>query len=104
MSYSNSVSFIELLHGEVCMCNNRVFIKKVIKLTENFNGNKTGFVRPGHNYFVCLLCVDGRVSKIQSQLYTNRTHITLTKWIWSIKITGCSYNFQASIDKSLPVQ
>ena len=56
--YSNSVSFIELLrifasyvHGEVCA--KIVFRKKVIKLkrlkiTSNFYGNKTGFVRSGH--------------------------------------------------------
>ena len=55
--YSNSVSFIELLrsfciHGEACakiLCSEKELLNlKDSKLTQNFYGNKTGFVRPGH--------------------------------------------------------
>ena len=55
--YSNSVSFIELLrsfciHGEACakiVCSEKELLNlKDSKLTQNFYGNKTGFVRPGH--------------------------------------------------------
>ena len=55
--YSNSVSFIELLrsfciHGETCakiLCSEKELLNlKDSKLTKNFYGNKTGFVRPGH--------------------------------------------------------
>ena len=57
--YSNSVSFIELLrsfciHGEVSakiLCSEKELLKLIVKdskLTQNFYGNKTGFVRPGH--------------------------------------------------------
>ena len=57
--YSNSVSCIEFLriyciHGEVCakiLCSRKeLLILKDSKLTQNFQGNKTGFVRQGHNY------------------------------------------------------
>ena len=60
MCYSNSVSFIELLtqfrifciHGEVCAeilySEKELLNLKNSKLTQNFYGNKTGFVRPGH--------------------------------------------------------
>ena len=57
MCYSNSVSFIELLrivciHGKVCakiLCSQKELLNlKDSKLTKNFYGNKTGFVRPGH--------------------------------------------------------
>ena len=57
MCYSNSVSFIELLrsfyiHGEACakiLCSEKELLNlKDSKLTQNFYGNKTGFVRPGH--------------------------------------------------------
>ena len=59
MCYSNSVSFIELLrsfciHGEVCakiLCSEKELLNlKDSKLTQNFYGNKTGFVRSGHIY------------------------------------------------------
>ena len=55
--YSNSVSFIGLLriyciHGEICatiLClGKELLILKDSKLTQKFEGNKTGFVRPGH--------------------------------------------------------
>ena len=55
--YSNSVSFIELLrrfclYGEACaklLCSEKELLNlKDSKLTQNFCGNKTGFVRPGH--------------------------------------------------------
>ena len=58
--YSNFVSFIELLrsfciHGEVCakiLCSEKELLNlKDSKLTQNFYGNKTGFVRPGHILF-----------------------------------------------------
>ena len=51
------LSFIELLrifciHGEVyakILCSEKELLKlKDSKLTQNFYGNKTGFVRPGH--------------------------------------------------------
>ena len=57
--YSNSVSFIELhrifyLRDEVCtkvLCSEKELLNlKDSKLTQNVYGNKTGFVRPGHNY------------------------------------------------------
>ena len=57
MCYSNSVSFIELLrsfyiHSEACakiLCSEKELLNlKDSKLTQNFYGNKTGFVRPGH--------------------------------------------------------
>ena len=57
MCYSNSVSFVELLrsfciHGEACakiLCSEKELLNlKDSKLTQNFYGNKTGFVRPGH--------------------------------------------------------
>ena len=57
MCYSNSVCFIELLrsfciHGEACakiLCSEKELLNlKDSKLTQNFYGNKTGFVRPGH--------------------------------------------------------
>ena len=59
--YSNSVSFIELLrifciHGKVCakiLCSEKELLNlKDSKLTQNFYGNKTGFVRPGHIFFL----------------------------------------------------
>ena len=59
MCYSNSVSFIELLrsfciHGEACakiLCSEKELLNlKDSKLTQNFYGNKTGFVRPSHIY------------------------------------------------------
>ena len=59
--YSNSVSFIELLrsfwiHGGVCakiLCSEKELLNlQDSKLTRNFYGNKTGFVRPGHIYTV----------------------------------------------------
>ena len=68
--YSNSISFIALLrifyiYGEVCaeiLCSEKELLNlKDSKLTQNFYGNKTGFVRPGHNlqfkhfHFVSLL-------------------------------------------------
>ena len=55
--YSNSVSFIELLrrfclYGEACaklLCSEKELLNlKDSKLTQNFCGNKTGFVRPGN--------------------------------------------------------
>ena len=54
MCYPNFVSFIELLrsfciHGEACakiLCSEKELLN--LKLTQNFYGNKTGFVRPGH--------------------------------------------------------
>ena len=61
MCYSNSVSCIEFLriyciHGEVCakiLCSGKeLLIFKDSKLTQNFQGNKTGFVRPGHIYSI----------------------------------------------------
>ena len=55
--YSNSVSFIELLIGvsaymvklvlKYCVQKELLNLKDS-KLTQNFYGNKTGFVRPGH--------------------------------------------------------
>ena len=57
--YSNSVSFIELLrifciYDEVCAkiwCSEKDILNlKDSKLTQNFYGNKTGFVRLGHIY------------------------------------------------------
>ena len=66
--YSNSVSFIKLLrsfciHGEACakiLCSEKELLNlKDSKLTQNFYGNKTGFVRPGHTYI----------------FYTNMLHI-----------------------------
>ena len=63
MCYSNSVRFIELhrsfcIHGEVCakiLCSEKELLNlKDSKLTENFYGNKTGFVRPGHILQFCL--------------------------------------------------
>ena len=59
--YSNSVSFIELLrifciHGEVCakiLCSEKELLNlKDLKLTQNFYGNKTGFVRLGHIIYI----------------------------------------------------
>ena len=57
-SYLHSVSFIGLLriyciHGEVCakiLCSGKELAINFenSKLTQNFYGNKTGFVRPGH--------------------------------------------------------
>ena len=55
--YSGSVSFIELLrifciYGEICakiLCSEKELLNlKYSKFTQNFYGNKTGFVRPGH--------------------------------------------------------
>ena len=55
--YLNSVSFIELLrsfciHGEACakiLCSEKELLNlKDSKLTQNFYGNKTRFVRTGH--------------------------------------------------------
>ena len=57
MCYSNSASFIELLRsfciqGEACA--KILYLEKELlnlkdsKLTQNFYGNKTGFVRLGH--------------------------------------------------------
>ena len=60
--HSNSVSFIELLrsfciHGEACakiLCSEKELLNlKDSKLTQNFYGNKTGFVRLGHIYIKC---------------------------------------------------
>ena len=57
--YSNSISFIALLrifyiYGEICaeiLCSEKELLNlKDSKLTQNFYGNKTGFVRPGHIY------------------------------------------------------
>ena len=54
MCYSNYASFIELLrsfciHGEACakiLCSEKELLNlKDSKLTQNFYGNKTGFVR-----------------------------------------------------------
>ena len=73
MCYSNSVSFIGLLriyciHDEVCakiLCSEKeVLILKGSKLTQNFYGNKTGFVRLGHNY------ISGVLLKIFSNCFT----------------------------------
>ena len=57
--YSNSVSFIELLRIfdsymvkfvlKYCVQKELLNLKDS-KLTQNFYGNKTGFVRPGHIY------------------------------------------------------
>ena len=64
--YSNSVSFIELLrsfciHGEACakiLCSEKELLSlKGSKLTQNFYGNKTGFVRPGHIFRIKLALV-----------------------------------------------
>ena len=63
--YSNSVSFIQLLrsfciHGEACakiLCPEKELLNlKDSKLTQNFYGNKTGFVRPGH-ILICSVCI-----------------------------------------------
>ena len=57
----NSVNFIELLrsfciHGEACakiLCSEKELLNlKDSKLTQNFYGNKTGLVRPGHIYCI----------------------------------------------------
>ena len=62
--YSNSVSFIELLrsfriHSEAfakILCSEKELLNlKDSKLTQNFYGNKTGFVRPGHNYVALIM-------------------------------------------------
>ena len=66
MCYSNSVNFIELLrsfciHGEACAkilySEKELLNLKDSKLTQNFYGNKTGFVRPGHIFPVKKLLV-----------------------------------------------
>ena len=71
MCYSNSVSFIELLrsfciHGEVCakiLCSEKELLNlKDSKLTQNFYGNKTGFVRLGHIWY-------HRIPSFYSQCY-----------------------------------
>ena len=65
--YSNSVSFIELLRsfcirGEACakiLCSEKELLNlKDSKLTQNFYGNKTDFVRLGHLlcFFPCSTC------------------------------------------------
>ena len=54
--YSNSVSFIELLRMfasymvKILCLEKELLNLKDSKLTQNFYGNKTGFVRPGHIY------------------------------------------------------
>ena len=66
MCYSNSVSFIEMLrsfciHGEACakiLCSEKELLNlKDSKLTQNFYGNKTGFVRLGHNYISSTIAI-----------------------------------------------
>ena len=58
--YSNSVSFIELrrifcIHGKACakiLCSEKELLNlKDLRLSQNFYGNKTGFVRLGHVYY-----------------------------------------------------
>ena len=52
--YSNSINFIELLSSfcihdaKILRSEKELLNLKDSKLTQNFYGNKTGFVRPGH--------------------------------------------------------
>ena len=66
--YSNSVSLLNCLgfllatvHGEVCakiLCSEKELLNlKDSKLTQNFYGNKTGFIRPGHIYITTKISI-----------------------------------------------
>ena len=80
--YSNSVSFIGFLrsvciHGEACAkisCSEKELLNlKDSKLTQNFYGNKTGFVRPGHIY-VMYICIKAQIFGLIFILPTLKIH------------------------------